>query len=120
MALATVLVASVLAGAGLTLPALAGAQAGGAYLDGAEPWVEPDCSGDTPILAGSDTAAQSDIYSAITLAGVVDTDCVILAGPRDGEMPADQQSRLDSAAIRGWVVGGQAAVPDAKIAGRSL
>lgn len=110
----------VVAAAGLMLPAPAAAQAGGAYLAGAEPWVESDCAGDTPILVGSDVAAQSDIYSAITLAGVIDTDCVVLAGPRDGEMPADQQSRLDAAEGRGWVVGGRAAVPDAKTVGRSL
>lgn len=109
-----------LAAGGLALPAPAAAQAGGAYLDGAEPWVESDCAGDAPILVGSDAAAQSDIYSAITLAGVIDTDCVILAGPRDGEMTADQQARLDAAAERGWVVGGRAAVPDTKIVGRSL
>ena len=71
-------------------------------------------------MVGSDTAAQSDIYSAVTLAGVVGTDCVILAGPRDGDMPSEQQSRLDAAAAGGYVVGGAGAVPEAKIAGRNM
>ncbi|WP_423915886.1 hypothetical protein [Candidatus Poriferisodalis sp.] len=26
------------------------------------------------------TAAQSDLYSAVTLAGVIETDCIVLAG----------------------------------------
>ena len=97
------------------------AQSTGAYLDGAEPWTESDCAGDVPIVVGSDAKAQSDIYSAVTLAGVVDTDCVVLAGPRDGDMPADQRERLDAAASTGgFVLGGTAAVPEAKVAGRNL
>lgn len=79
-----------------------------------------ECTGQTPIVVGSDAAAQADIYSAIALAGVIGTDCVILAGPRDGEMPADQRARLDAAAAGGWVVGGTGAVPDAKVAGREV
>ena len=103
-----------------TLPAAVSAQSAGVYLDGAEPWTESDCAGDVPIVVGSDAKAQSDIYSAVTLAGVVDTDCVVLAGPRDGGMPAEQQARLDAAAMGGYVLGGTAAVPDAKIAGRDM
>ena len=104
----------------LILPAPASAQTSGAYLDGAEPWTESDCAGDTPIVVGADAKAQSDIYSAVTLAGVLDTDCVILAGPRDGDMPAEQRARLEAAEPGGYVVGGTAAVPEAKIAGRDM
>ena len=72
-------------------------------------------------MVGSDAAAQSDIYSAITLAGVVGTDCVILAGSRDSSMPASQQARFgDAAATGGYVVRGAAAVPDAKLAGHHM
>ena len=104
----------------LILPAAASAQTAGAYLDGAEPWTESDCAADAPIVVGADAKAQSDIYSAVTLAGVLDTDCVILAGPRDGDMTAAQQARLDAAAAGGYVVGGIAAVPEAKLAGRDI
>lgn len=90
------------------------------HLSGAERWVATDCAGDVPIVVGSDAAAQSDIYSAVTLAGVVGTDCVILAGPRDGTIATSQQARLDAAAVGGFVVGGTAAVPTAKIAGRDM
>lgn len=113
-----VLLAAAVAGP-LVLPAAAGAQSADAYLNGAESWTESDCAGDVPIVVGSDAAAQSDIYSAITLAGVLGTDCVVLAGPREGAMPAEQRSRLDAAAAAGgYVVGGFAAVPEAKLAGR--
>ena len=115
----SVLLAAVL-GVPLALPAVAGAQSEGAFLDGSEPWTESDCAGDVPIVVGSDVAAQSDIYSAVTLAGVVGTDCVILAGPRGRAMPAEQRARLDAAAAGGYVVGGNAAVPDAKLAGRDM
>jgi len=89
-------------------------------LDGAEPWVQSDCAGDVPIVVASDAKAQSDIYSAVTLAGVLGTDCVVLAGPRDATMPADQRARLAVAAPGGWVLGGTAAVPPAKLAGNTL
>ena len=104
----------------LILPAAASAQASGAYLDGAEPWTESDCAADTPIVVGADAKAQSDIYSAVTLAGVIGTDCVILAGSRDGDMTAEQRARLDAAAAGGYVVGGTASVPEAKLAGRDM
>ena len=71
-------------------------------------------------MVGADSKAQSDIYSAVTLAGVVGTDCVILAGPRTGAMPASQQARLNAADTGGFVLGGTAAVPTAKIAGRDM
>ncbi len=104
----------------LTLPAAASAQTAAAYVDGAEPWTESGCDGQIPIVVGADAKAQSDIYSAVTLAGVVDTDCVILAGPRDGAMPASQRARLEAADAGGYVVGGTAAVPTAKLAGRDM
>ena len=79
-----------------------------------------DCAGKVPIVVGVDAAAQSDLYSAVTLAGVIDTDCIVLAGARDESMSADQRARLDAAAAGGFIVGGTAAVPDAKVAGRDL
>ena len=115
----TVLFAAALA-APLALPAPAAAQATNAFVDGAEPWTQSDCSGDVPIVVGSDAAAQSDIYSAITLAGVIGTDCVILAGPRNGDMPAAQQERLEDAASGGYIVGGTVAVPAMKTTGRNM
>ncbi|WP_419923230.1 hypothetical protein [Candidatus Poriferisodalis sp.] len=111
---------AVLLMAPLMLPAAASAQTSGAYVDGAEPWTESDCAGGIPVVVGADAKAQSDSYSAVTLAGVLDTDCVILAGPRDGDMTAAQRARLEDAAEGGYVVGGTAAVPEAKIAGRDM
>ncbi|WP_419944986.1 hypothetical protein [Candidatus Poriferisodalis sp.] len=90
----------------------------GVVLGGAEAWVASDCTNDVPVIVGSDANAQSDIYSAVTLAGALGTDCVVLAGPRDGDMPASQSERLESADQGGFVVGGTAAVPEAKVAGR--
>ena len=104
----------------LSLPVPVSAQVESAYLNGAEPWTESDCAGDVPIVVGSDAKAQSDIYSAITLAGVVGTDCVILAGPRDSAMPAAQRERLGDATAGGYVVGGTAALPTAKLDGRNM
>ena len=83
--------------------------------------VQGDCNSDTtPVVVASDLAAQSDIYSAVTLAGVLDDACIVLAGPRGETMPADQQTRLDAAAAGGYVVGGLAAVPDSKLTGRTM
>ena len=85
-----------------------------------------DCAGAVAIVVGSDAAAQSDVYSAVTLAGVVDAAdaergaCVVLAGGRSEPMPAEQRARLAEAAAGGFVVGGIAAVPTAKIAGRDM
>ncbi|MYB80764.1 MAG: hypothetical protein F4X53_03960 [Acidimicrobiales bacterium] len=114
-----VLLAVVLA-APLALPAPSAAQKAGAFTDGAEPWTESDCTGQVPIVVGSDAKAQSDIYSAVTLAGAIGTDCVILAGARDGAMPAGQRARLNTAAAGGYIIGGTAAVPDAKTATREM
>ncbi len=113
-------IAAVLAALALLVPVAVLAQSGGAYTAGAEEWLESDCAGEVPIVVGSDTAAQSDIYSAITLAGAVDTDCVILAGARDADMPVAQRERLADAESGGYVVGGEAAVPAAKISGRDM
>lgn len=83
--------------------------------------VQGDCdAGTAPVVVASDLAAQSDIYSAVTLAGVLGDACIVLAGSRGEAMPADQQSRLGAAASGGYVVGGLAAVPDDKIAGRTV
>ncbi|WP_420622324.1 trypsin-like peptidase domain-containing protein [Candidatus Poriferisodalis sp.] len=71
-------------------------------------------------MVGSDAAAQSDIYAAAMLAGVIGSDCIVLAGPRDQAMPAEQQARLQAADAGGFVVGGVTAVPAAKIEGRSM
>ena len=79
-----------------------------------------DCTGDVPIVAASDDAAQSDLYSAVTLAGVIGTDCIVLAGARDESMPSAQRTRLDAAAPGGFIVGGRTAVPDAKLASREM
>lgn len=68
----------------LVLPAPSAAQTAGAFLEGAERWTESDCAGEVSVVVGSDARAQSDIYSAVTLAGALGTDCVILAGPRNG------------------------------------
>lgn len=84
------------------------------------PQAASDCSGDIPVVVASDAAAQSDMYSAVTLAGALGTDCVVLAGPRDGAFPADQLRRLEDATPGGWLVGGEAAVPAAKVRGRDL
>ena len=79
-----------------------------------------DCSGTTPIVVASDLAAQSDIYSAVTLAGVLDAvdadskSCIVLGGHRDGTMPPDQSTRLDASVGHGYVVGGASAVARAK------
>lgn len=104
----------------LTQPAAAQSPNSMAFVKGAEPWTESDCAGDVPILVGSDIDAQSDVYSAITLAGVVGTDCVVLAGPRDGTVSAEQQARLDAAADGGYVLGGTAAVADSKLGERDM
>ena len=115
------LLAAALAAATLTLTAAAPPAAAqtvhGAYLVGAEPWTESDCDGETAVVAASDAAAQSDLYSAVTLAGALGSRCVILAGARTEPMPTAQLLRLDAAAGTVHVVGGLAAVPAAKMAG---
>ena len=83
-------------------------------------YTETDCADQMPIVVASDASAQSDMYSAVTLAGVLGTRCVVLAGPREEPMPAEQRARLEAAAPDGFIVGGLAAVPDAKVAGHAL
>ena len=84
------------------------------------PWPQSACDGEVPIVVASDAAAQSDIYSAVTLAGVLGTDCIVLAGPREGPIPSDEVVRLDNALPAGWIVGGVNAVPEWKTAGRTM
>ena len=101
-------------------PTSSGAQASGsATLP--PPEVLGDCAGAVPVIVASDAAAQSDIYSAVTLAGVLGaTSCMVLAGGRDEPFPPAQLNRLATAASGGYVVGGPAAVPDAKLSGRDV
>ncbi len=84
------------------------------------PQSQGSCAGEDPIVVGSDARAQSDMYAAAMLAGVIGSDCIVLAGPRDEPMPADQQARLAAANAGGFVVGGTAALPTAKVADRSM
>ena len=81
-----------------------------------------DCAGAVPVIVASDADAQSDIYSAVTLAGVLGAkSCIVLAGGRDEPFPQAQLDRLATAAASGgYVVGGPAAVPDAKLSGRDM
>lgn len=101
-------------------PTSAGAQAtDSATLPPSE--VLGDCAGAVPVIVASDADAQSDIYSAVTLAGVLGTkSCIVLAGGRDEPFPQAQLDRLATAAAGGYVVGGPAAVPDAKLSGRDM
>lgn len=111
-----------LAGLSVQLPNPAGAQAtsnGSATLP--PPEVLGDCTGAVPVIVASDADAQSDIYSAVTLAGVLGaTSCIVLAGGRDEPFPPAQLNRLATAARGGYVVGGPASVPDAKLSGRDM
>ena len=111
-----------LAGLSVQLPSPAAAQAtstGSATLP--PPDVLGDCTGAVPVIVASDAAAQSDIYSAVTLAGVLSTkSCIVLAGARDEPFPQDQLDRLATATSGGYVVGGPAAVPAAKLSGREM
>lgn len=79
-----------------------------------------NCVGALPVVVASDAAAQSDMYSAVTLAGALGTECIILAGARDKSFPAGELERLKVAASRGYVVGGKTAVSNSKISGSSL
>ncbi len=109
---------ALVAGAGLLIPvAPVGAADDEVVLP---PESSANCAGDVPIVVGSDAAAQSDIYSSVTLAGVVGTDCIVLAGARGEPMSSLQRGRLRDAAAGGYVVGGTAAVPEEKVAGRGM
>ncbi len=82
---------------------------------------QDDCDGAVPVLVASDAAAQSDVYSAVTLSGVLEAahpdwgSCVVLAGQREAPLAKDQAERLAVARSAGYVVGGAAAVPAAKV-----
>ena len=85
------------------------------------PEVLGDCTDAVPVIVASDADAQSDIYSAVTLVGVLaEKTCIVLAGGRDEPFPRDQLRRLATAAAGGYVVGGPAAVSDVKLAGRDM
>lgn len=122
MARASKAIAAALIVAGLVgmWPTSAGAQASGsATLP--PPDVLSDCTGAVPVIVASDADAQSDIYSAVTLAGVLGAaSCIVLAGGRDEPFPPAQLNRLATAASGGYVVGGPAAVPNAKLSGRDM
>ena len=51
------------------------------------PQTMTSCAGDIPVVVASDAAAQTDIYSATTLAGVLESDCVVLSGPARWTVP---------------------------------
>ena len=112
-AAATLLIASLLALAAATPAA---ARSGGARW----PSNMEACNGATAIVVASDPAAQSDVYSAVTLAGVLGTSCLIDAGARTAPMPAASVALLDTAAEDVYVMGGTAAVPDTKLQGRKV
>ena len=112
-----------LAALGVPFPSPAGAQTSSSA---AAPVLPPpevlgDCTDAVPVIVASDADAQSDIYSAVTLAGLLaETSCIVLAGDRDEPFPGDQLRRLATAAAGGYVVGGPAAVSDAKLGGRDM
>lgn len=90
-----------------------------AFTLGSEPWTDSDCAGEVAVVAASDSRAQPDLYGAVTLAAALGTNCVILAGHRDESMPAAQRERLTASIGTVYVVGGTAAVPNSKLAGRT-
>ncbi len=91
-----------------------------AFTLGSEPWIDSDCAGEVAVVAASDSRAQPDLYSAVTLAAALGTNCVILAGHRGESMPATQRARLTASIGTVYVVGGTAAVPSSKLAGRTV
>ncbi|MDE0318512.1 MAG: hypothetical protein OXH86_18670 [Acidimicrobiaceae bacterium] len=78
------------------------------------------CTDETPVVTASDAAAQTDVYAAVTLTGVLNTNCLIDAGHRGAPLPVASAALLDAANAHVYVVGGTAAVPDAKLYGRSV
>lgn len=80
------------------------------------PGTDTDCADEVPVVVADDEAAQSDLYAAATLAGVLDTSCIVLAGARTSPIDQAQRARLDAARGDGWIVGGTAAVLPAKVA----
>lgn len=79
-----------------------------------------NCDDEVAIVVANDAAAQSDIYSAVTLAGVIDTTCIVLAGARNQSMNAAHRARLARATDGGYIVGGTSAVPSSKTSGYTL
>ena len=112
-----------LAAFGVPFPRPAGAQTSSSV---AAPVLPPpevlgDCTDAVPVIVASDADAQSDIYSAVTLVGVLaEKSCIVLAGGRDEPFPRNQLRRLATAAAGGYVVGGPAAVSSVKLAGRDM
>ncbi len=106
-----------LAMVGVAVLALLPAAAGAVVLP---PGTTSDCDNHVPVVVASDEPAQSDLYSAFTLAAAIGTTCVVLTGARDEPISDDQRARLDAARPGGWIVGGEAAVPSTKVAGHSL
>ncbi len=112
-----------LAALGVPFPRPAGAQTSSSAVAPVlpPPEVLGDCTDAVPVIVASDADAQSDIYSAVTLVGVLaEKSCIVLAGGRDEPFPRNQLRRLATAAAGGYVVGGPAAVSDVKLAGRDM
>ena len=107
-----------LAALAIAMPASGAQSRDYAFTEGSEPWTESDCAGKIAVVAASDPRAQPDLYSAVTLAAALGTDCVILAGLRNEPMSAAQHARLAATEDEVYVVGGTAAVPDPKLADR--
>ena len=75
----------------------------------------PECDGaDTAVLV--DASSEPDLYAAFLLAGVLDTECIVDAGDRDGALPNASQGLLaEPTLVDGYTVGGSAAVPSRKL-----
>lgn len=71
-----------------------------------------DCEGRDAVLVASDSDA--DYLSATTLAAAIDG-CIVLAGPRDGDMTDHEMMRAEQADDVAYVVGGRAAVSVSKM-----
>ena len=78
---------------------------------------EPECSGEAAAVL-VDASSEPDLYAAFLLAGVLDTGCPVDAGDRNGDLPADSKTLLETDSLAdGYVVGGVGAVPAAKLVG---
>ena len=73
----------------------------------------PDCAGVTTAVL-VDASSEPDLYAAYLLAGVLGTGCIVDAGERTGPLPDASAALLDGV-TDGYVVGGTAAVPAAKL-----
>ena len=73
----------------------------------------PDCDGETTATL-VDASAEPDLYAAYLLAGVLETGCIVDAGDRNGPLP-DASAALLNAIDNGYAVGGETAVPPAKL-----